>query len=88
MVFSMLLILTACGKKPEKYDMEFFDTFDTVINVSLYESKESKAHEDLEYVKNRHVDLHGLFDNYHQYDGNENVYTVNANAGDKACCCR
>lgn len=82
-VFFLLFILTGCNKKVEKYDIEFFDTFDTVINVSLYETNENKAHEDLSYIKQRYVDLHRLFDNYRKYDGMENVYTINENAGIK-----
>lgn len=88
-----LLLFTACtshkkpgmvessDKKMEKYELEFYDTFDTVITAVIYSSDEEKANEDLNYLAKRYRELNALFDRYKTYDGLVNVKTINDNAG-------
>lgn len=67
----------------QKYNIEFYDTFDTVIEVAIYSDDENFANENLEYAKTRFEELHKLFDNYKNYDGINNAKTINDNAGVK-----
>ncbi len=71
-------------KKAEKYDIEFYDTFDTVVTISIFSDDKDFAEENLQYAKSRYEELHKLFDNYKNYDGLVNVKTINDEAGQKA----
>ncbi|WP_019139102.1 FAD:protein FMN transferase [Peptoniphilus timonensis] len=70
-------------KKAEKYDIEFYDTFDTLVTISIFSDDENFAEENLQYAKSRYEELHKLFDNYKNYDGLVNVKTINDEAGVK-----
>ncbi|MDU1044207.1 FAD:protein FMN transferase [Peptoniphilus rhinitidis] len=67
----------------EKYDLEFYETFDTVVDVAIYSDDKDFAEKNLQYTKKRFEELHKLFDNYKNYDGITNVKTINDNAGIK-----
>lgn len=67
----------------EKSEIEFYDTFDTVVHIAIYSDDESFASENLTYAKERFEDLHKLFDNYRNYDGYVNVKSINDEAGVK-----
>lgn len=78
----LLMHLTACGG-PEKsrYEGEFLQLFDTVTRIIGYtHSKEEfrgyiqKIHDELEIY-------HQLYDIYHEYEGINNIKTINDNAG-------
>lgn len=76
--------LTACGEKElNKYQSEFLMLFDTVTRIVGYsESKE----EFKEYSQIIHDDLkeyHQLYDIYNDYEGINNIKTINDNAGIK-----
>jgi thiamine biosynthesis lipoprotein len=76
--------LTACGEKElNKYQSEFLMLFDTVTRIVGYsESKE----EFKEYSQIIHDDLkeyHQLYDIYNDYEGVNNIKTINDNAGIK-----
>ena len=79
-----LISLTACGEKElTKYQSEFLMLFDTVTRIVGYsESKE----EFKEYSQIIHDDLkeyHQLYDIYNDYEGINNIKTINDNAGIK-----
>lgn len=90
-----ILLFTSCSKKDlapsqeqeaasiEKYELTFYDTFDTVISAVIYSDDEKKANEDLNYLAKRFRELNALFDRYKSYDGVINVKTINDNAGKK-----
>ncbi|MGO3751920.1 MAG: FAD:protein FMN transferase [Peptoniphilaceae bacterium] len=87
----LLLILTSCNKVPnkdknennsyKKYDITFFDMFDTVTTIAIYDDSEEEANEKLELLKARFYKLHRIFDRYHTYKDISNLKKLNDNAG-------
>lgn len=78
-----LSLFTACNKDKEleKYSDQFFDTFDTVVDVSVYTENEKEGQRQLELIKNEFERLNKLFDRYNKYEGISNFCNVNENAG-------
>lgn len=71
------------NKDAIKYDLGFYGTFDTYVEIAIYSDDEDFAKENLEYAKMRFEDLHKIFDNYKNYTGLANVKSINDNAGIK-----
>lgn len=84
---AMLLFMTACEVTPNvqynKYTNSFFDAFDTVTVVIGY--TESQEEFDLYFnkIQDRFQRLHMLYDKYNNYEGINNIKTINENAGIK-----
>lgn len=55
--------------------------FDTVTTVVIYDTSEKAASEHIEEAHALLTEYHQLYDIYHAYDGMNNLYTVNENAG-------
>ncbi len=85
MVFLAMAVLPGCGEKPqyEKYRSDFMDTFDTVVTVMAYAQSDEEFDELLSLTHDEFLNMHKLFDIYHNYDGMNNVKTINDNAGIK-----
>ena len=78
------LLLTGCGVKtaePVRYEQTFFDAFDTVTTVIVYDTSEKNAEAVLTRAHELLLEYHKLYDIYHAYDGMNNLYTVNQSAG-------
>ena len=79
------LLLTGCrtGRniRYQKYSDSFFDTFDTLINITAYVQSEQGFNDYFEKAKARFGELHRLFDIYNEYEGMNNLRTINKNAG-------
>lgn len=81
-ILALVLFLVGCGQKPkEKYSKMFYDTFDTQIQYLEYAESEDKFNENFKFVKEEFTRLHRLYDNYKNYEGINNVKTINDNAG-------
>lgn len=82
----MMLFLVSCtkGEEYEKYDIEFFDAFDTITQIVIYEKDEKFAGKELKNMQKDFESLHKLFDKYNDYEGINNIKTINDNAGIKA----
>lgn len=84
MALLMLLVLSACGKQPpakNRYEGQFLTLFDTVTRVVGYASSKEEFGE---YVQKIHDELeiyHRLYDIYNDYEGVNNLKTINDNAG-------
>lgn len=59
----------------------FLDVFDTVTTVVIYDDSEQSANARMEEIHALLLEYHRLYDIYHAYDGMNNLYTVNQNAG-------
>ncbi len=77
-----LCMLCSCAFRPEQYSGSFIDTFDTVITLygfakdaTQFNSFAALCHEEFLYY-------HKLFDIYNEYEGINNLKTVNDNAGE------
>lgn len=88
----LMFVMTGCqskttAKKDDSlaHKVEFYDTFDTVIDITIYSKDKELAEGNLAYAKNRFEQLHQLFDRYHNYDVDgkllNNIKVVNDNAG-------
>lgn len=80
---SMLLCAAACGRADEPKTKTYYEYFDTVSYISSYREGESEAEfsetcsrlEDIMRKYNRLLDI------YHEYEGENNLATVNKSAG-------
>jgi len=82
---ALCLLLTGCGKPAAETDSQYtatfltlFDTVTTIIGRAeteeTFKEKAQAIHDDLRYY-------HELFDIYNDYDGVNNIKTINDNAG-------
>lgn len=81
-----LLLLAACSPQAEeqeyqRYSTYYLDIFDTVIQVIGYTSSEDEFFEYADEIEKRFQEFHKLYDKYNEYEGINNVRTINKNAG-------
>ena len=72
-----LLVLTGCEEQPNKFRNEYFDYFDTYIELIYYCPQETSAQGIADAAKNVLETYHQLFDPYHSYAQLTNVKTIN-----------
>jgi thiamine biosynthesis lipoprotein len=80
-VFALSCFTGCGGKKREKHSRVFFDVFDTVVSIISYQDNEEDFNDLVEYAKTRFTDLDHLYDIYNEYDGINNLCTVNKMRG-------
>lgn len=76
-----LLSLCGCGAGKRLYSRSTFDCFDTVCTVSAYTGSPEEFDRLYALALESMTADHKRFDIYHAYDGVNNLYTVNQNAG-------
>ncbi len=82
LVLAMLFQFSACSNKEEKrYQASFLDLFDTVTTVVGYAKNEEEFTEYAQMIHDKLMEYHELFDIYNDYDGMNNIKTINDNAG-------
>lgn len=69
------------NKEYTKYNDSFFDTFDTMVQVIAYTETEEEFDFYFRKIENRFKELHKLYDIYNNYEGINNIKTINDNAG-------
>ncbi len=67
----------------QKYEKQFFDVFDTVTALTVYADSDERADEYFNTVHEELLRLHKLFDPYNNYDGVNNLKTINDHAGEE-----
>lgn len=80
----LLMVLTACQPKvevKERYTKRFFDYFDTVTTVIGYADSEEEFNAYFDEIEAEYKVYHELYDIYNNYDGVNNIKTINDNAG-------
>lgn len=84
-ILVLVSVLPGCSKqtKYERYEYSFFDTFDTIIKVIAYTETEEEFNAYMEKLHDRFMELHKLYDKYKNYEGVNNIKTINDNAGKK-----
>lgn len=75
------LFLNGCQPKYTKYSESFFDTFDTMTQVVGYTETEEEFKGYIQKIHQRFEELHILYDKYNDYDGINNIKTINDYAG-------
>ena len=87
LILAVLLALGAgCEKAPPdtgytRYSTQFYDTFDTIIQVIGYTETQEKFEGYAETIHRRFQELSKLYDRFYEYTGVNNVRTINKNAG-------
>nr|WP_300003621.1 FAD:protein FMN transferase [Tissierella sp.] len=82
-IFAVSLLSGCSGNKYKKYEYTFFDTFDTVTQIIGYTESQEEFDSYMTQIHERSKDLHKLFDKYQNYEGLNNIKTINDNAGIK-----
>jgi thiamine biosynthesis lipoprotein len=77
------LLLTGCRQKYTKFSNSFFDCFDTYTTVVGFTKTEKEFDRYFQQFEKRFQELHKLFDKYNDYEGLNNIKTINDNAGIK-----
>jgi len=83
-LLTFCLLLFGCAQtssEPQRYEQTFFDAFDTVTTVIVYDTNEKSAQAVLTRAHELLLEYHKLYDIYQAYDGMNNLYTVNQSAG-------
>lgn len=82
---AICLTLAACAVQedpvPEKRQASFLNLFDTVTVVVGYAQTEAEFERQVQEIHDRLLEYHQLYDIYHDYDGLNNLKTINDNAG-------
>lgn len=78
----VLFLSSACAAQPvyEKHQYYFFGTFDTIITLIGYTQTAEEFSAYAKLVESEMNRYHEIFDQYHPYDGVNNLYSVNQNA--------
>lgn len=75
---------TACGEKePIRYEAEFMMLFDTVTRIVGFANDKEEFTEYATIIRNNLNEYHQLYDIYNDYEGVNNIKTINDNAGIK-----
>lgn len=78
----LLLLSSGCAKtKTNRYQAEFLELFDTITTIVGYSDSEEHFKEFAEQVRSKVEEYHKLYDIYNDYEGVNNVKTINDNAG-------
>ncbi len=80
----LLLAGVSCGEQAglTRYQVNYFDLFDTVTMVTGYAPDEAAFKTVAESFFNEMMEYHRLYDIYHEYGGINNLKTVNDRAGE------
>jgi FAD:protein FMN transferase len=81
----MLAALSGCGqsasKEKTRYQAEFLDLFDTMTQIVGYSDDKDLFSEQVNFVYDNMKVMHQLYDIYNDYEGVNNLKTINDNAG-------
>ena len=83
---ALALCLPGCAGKEEaspytRYTVQFYDTFDTVIQVMGYTETQEEFEAYADAIHQRFIELNRLYDRFYEYEGVNNICTINKNAG-------
>ncbi len=79
----VLMILSGCQKEvtKDKFKNEFFDYFDTVTTVIGYADSQEEFDKYFNEIEGEYKIYHELYDIYNNYDGVNNIKSINDKAG-------
>ena len=85
-IATVLILATLCALLPScsgvgRYQSVYYDLFDTVTVISGYANTAEDYNESVSMLHSELLTCHRLFDIYHEYEGINNLATVNKNAG-------
>ena len=82
-------LLAGCSSQPkttvsdnaQRFTAYYFDVFDTMTQVIAYCDSQAEFDEQMDALHQDLVAYHQLYDIYNDYDGINNIKTINDNAG-------
>ena len=86
-LIAIIASITACSEKEQiakeqsRYESEFLELFDTVTRIVGYADSEEQFTEYSQKIYDNLKEYHELFDIYNDYEGINNIKTINENAG-------
>lgn len=80
-VLCLIGAFSGCASKQEQYSGSFFDTFDTVITLYGFADDATEFNKYIALCHDTFLYYHQLFDIYNDYEGINNIKTINDNAG-------
>ena len=80
-IIVLSLNLTACDKKYTRYEAEFLLLFDTLTKIIAYTDSKDEFTGYAQLIYDNLKAYHELFDIYNNYEGINNIKTINDNAG-------
>lgn len=83
LVVLLLILTTGCAPQPElhRYQAEFLTLFDTITTIVGYADSKENFSALAEQIHDEIEEYHQLFDIYNDYEGINNVKTINDQAG-------
>jgi len=81
LIFSISILASCSSPEPKRYEAQFLGLFDTVTQIVAYTESKSEFED---YVNTIHDELeiyNNLYDIYKDYEGINNLKTINDNAG-------
>ncbi len=79
------MLVSGCSRRPEaslnRYDAQFLGVFDTVTSMVGYAEDEDTFTDYAQELKQELETYHKLYDIYHEYEGMNNLKTINDQAG-------
>ena len=83
MLCATMNTLTACqsSSRMERYEIQYLDLFDTVTTLIAYAESEEAFTRQAEVIYSELKTYHELYDIYHDYEGINNIKTINDMAG-------
>ena len=86
-IIAILLFQTGCSPasntRYKRYSESIFDTFDTLVQVIIYTESEEEFRYYMNFIHARLQELHRFYDIYNNYEGINNLKTINDHAGIK-----
>lgn len=81
-VLPLCMMLAACGEQgPTRYSRTTLDVFDTVVQLVAYDTDEASFREKADAFEAKLAEYDRLYDIYTDYEGINNLRTVNQQAG-------
>ena len=83
LMLSTVMVLSGCSLQPRliRYDAQFFELFDTVTSIVGYAKDKNTFTEYVQLLYDELEIYHQLYDIYNDYEGINNLKTINDNAG-------
>lgn len=81
LVLGALAVWYRKPEEPQRYTATFLDVFDTKTDIIGYGTSKEAFTEEVSLLKEKLVYYHELYDIYHEYEGMNNIKTINDNAG-------
>ncbi len=81
LLLAAAVLFSGCNGGQKKYQVTYLTLFDTVTTITGFDDNQKKFEEKAQALHDSLLNYHRLFDIYHDYEGINNLKTVNDAAG-------